>query len=453
MAGSFRFLHAADLHLDSPFTFMSTVPESVRRTVRESTFQALRNLTDLAIREKVDFVLFAGDVFDLADRSLKAQLRFLEAMERLDEHGILSFVVYGNHDPADGEAARLTWPKTVRFLSSERAERVPIVLQDGRGHVADLYGMSYPTAAVRDNLALKIGQLARAEGVGSDTDGVYRIGLLHANVDQTAGYDNYAPCSLEDLLGAGLDYWALGHVHGRKVLHETPHVVYPGNLQGRNVRETGEKGCYLVEVEQGGQTKLVFCPLDAVRWHAAELSIDGLDTEQDWKDRAEQLLDGLRREAGGRPVVVRLDVTGRGVLHRSLQKSGLLQEWMAECREMEAERADVAGDFVWIESVRLLTGPLLDREALKLSDGFLGDLLRLADELLQDDGKLAAFAERCLNPLLSNPKAAQTLGSDGGSGEGGPGSMAGLPPAQVREWLLAAVEMAMDDLAAEGEGG
>lgn len=448
----FRFVHAADLHLDSPFAGLSGVPGGVRESLRQSGFEALNRLVELAVRVQADFVLIAGDVYDSADRSLRAQVRFLNALKVLAERGISAFVVHGNHDPADGRAAVLDWPETVHVFPAGELKRIPVVLP-GRGHVADVSGISYPTAAVRENYALRF----KRENPDGD---MYQIGLLHANVDGAADHEDYAPCTLKELVAGGMDYWALGHVHTRRVLHEEPYVVYPGNIQGRSVRETGAKGCYVVDVDEAGQTALAFHSLDAVRWMRTSLSIAGLRTEQELKDRLEAELEAARLEGGGRPVVIRLELTGRGPLHRLLQGS-FLQELTEELRLAEAERAGeafeggwggsaeaAAGDFVWIESVKVRTGSDVDREVLAASPGFLGDVLRMADGLLGEDREeLKRFAEECMAPLLSHAKAGALARKSGIADRDG------LDSDSAEEWLKQAVEWLTDQLVDGEEEG
>ncbi|UJF31535.1 metallophosphoesterase family protein [Paenibacillus hexagrammi] len=337
-----RFLHAADLHLDSPFKGMNQIPATVRERVRESTFEALSLLVNLAIQERVDFIVISGDVYDLADRSLRAQIRFQKALRHLAEEGIPAYIVHGNHDPEDGRAAKLQWPAAVHFFACDRVETAEVV-KPGRGVIAHIHGISYATAAVTENLAQRF--RAKAEDI-------CQIGLLHTNVDGDASHDNYAPCSKSDLLAAGMHYWALGHVHTREVLNESPAIVYPGNLQGRSIRETGPRGCYIVDIQEDGRAELTFHALDQVRWFRESLSVAGMQTEQELKDRLGELLERVRAEADGRDAVVRIVLEGRGPVHGLLRRGRALDELTAELREDEAERSR----FVWIESIEDRTG-------------------------------------------------------------------------------------------------
>ncbi|MBD2865420.1 metallophosphoesterase family protein [Paenibacillus oceani] len=428
---SFRFIHAADLHLDSPFKGLSALPSAIRERIRESTFRALRHLVELAVTERADFVLIAGDVYDSADRSLKAQLRFQSAVGLLAERGIPVYVIHGNHDPDDGNGASLRWPDTVRFFSSGEQADAFVVRDRSGADLACVHGWSYPTSAVTDN------PLAR---FGAPKPGLFNIGLLHANVDGDAGHDNYAPCSVKELQRTGFDYWALGHIHTRAVLSENPAIVYPGNIQGRSVRETGPRGCCIVDVSESGSTAISFRPLDAVRWHTAAVSIEGLSTEQELRDRLEEELRLCEERSGGRPAIVRFRLNGRGPLHKTLRKPGPLLELTEEFRELERRRAESSepdSPFVWIESVDVATASELDPKEAANRNGFIGDMLQLSAGLAGDGDSLRSLIEEALQPLLAHPKA---------------GPLAEAMAADEREeWLKAAESLALG-LVAEEEG-
>ncbi len=428
--GGFRFLHAADLHLDSPFRGMSELPGAVRDILKESTFSSLKRLVQTAISEKVDFVVISGDIYDLSDRSLRAQIRFQRAMEQLAERGIRVFAIHGNHDPENGARAELSWPDTVRFFPSDRVEEIPAVGADGR-LLARVYGISYGTAAVTDNLALRFQPNRDAS--------VYRIGLLHTNVDGDAAHDNYAPCAKEELLRSGIDYWALGHVHHRRVLHSEPYIVYPGNLQGRSVRETGAKGCYVVDVADTGKVALTFHALDSVRWFQEDVSIQGMDSVQELKDGIEQRMEQVRAQADGRPAMARIRLQGKGRLHSLLEQAAPVQELLTELHEAaagDAERGDVP--FVWIESLKVHTGAEHDWRELMGQESFIGDLLRISQSLLEDPRLFDDFCDQALSPLRSHSAIARQLEA--------------LLPEEREEWLHQARELAVDALAGEGGG-
>jgi DNA repair exonuclease SbcCD nuclease subunit len=400
MSHAFRFLHAADLHLDSPFRGLVSLPEPIRGLVRESTFAALGNLVRTAIAERVDFVVLAGDIYDTAERSLRAQLKFRRATEQLAERGIAVYVVHGNHDPDDGSKAKLDWPDSVHTFSSAEVECVPAFDRHGR-LVAHVCGRSYPTAAVADDWSADY-KVARGD--------VFHIGLLHANVDGDADHGNYAPCTRRQLAASGFHYWALGHIHTRRTLHEDPWIVYPGNTQGRSVRECGPKGCYVVDVTAAGRVSMRFHPTDALRWFCESVTIDTLKTEQELRDAFAAALERCRELAEGRPSFVRLDVEGRGPLHHALSRGSALQELVDDIREEEARRAETdASDFVWVESVRLATGAEIDRESILGEQSFRGDMLRYAAALREDRERARSFCEVALAPLLAHPKAGRLV--------------------------------------------
>lgn len=398
---AFRFIHAADLHLDSPFKGLSALPAAIRGVVRESTFVALQRLVDAAIEERADFVLIAGDVYDAADRSLRAQLRFQSALAELADAKIPVYVVHGNHDPDDGRKAVLRWPASVRFFASAEAECVEAADRSGRT-LAYIHGWSYPKSAVTDNPLPRFGPVR---------EGAFNIGLLHTNADGDAGHDNYAPCTKQELISSAMNYWALGHIHSRRIISESPAIVYPGNLQGRSVKESGAKGCYVVDVSESGGISMRFRPTDALRWHYVPVSIEGLTTEQELRDRIEERLRDCEAESDGRPSLVRIRIEGRGPLHRELRRHSFLQELAEELREEERKRAEAAEEapFTWLESFQLHTAPALDYAGAAERSGFVADLLRLSAEAAADETAGKALLEQALRPLLDHPRAGSLM--------------------------------------------
>ena len=285
----FRFVHAADLHLDTPFEGLRDTAPAVGRALRDASLEALDALVDLCIEVDAAFLVIAGDVYDGPERGLRAQLRFRAGLERLSHFGVRVLVVHGNHDPTEeGWSAIREWPEGVHVFGSERVEAVEI---DG---VATVYGISYPRSDVRENLALAFPRKAgRSEGTG------LRVGVLHCNAGGHAGHAPYAACNLDDLTGAAIDYWALGHVHAREVLCEDPWVVYPGNLQGRSPHagERGEKGAMVVDVEDGRVAAVTFRALDRVRFLVSELDVSSASDlgEVESRLRAQRVSRGAAR--------------------------------------------------------------------------------------------------------------------------------------------------------------
>ena len=366
MPGS-RFVHAADLHLDSPFKgIRSEAPAHVAQLLSNATFDAYQNIIDLCLQERVDALLVAGDIYDGADRSLRAQRAFIDGLRSLDAAGIRSFVCHGNHDPLDGWEARLSYPAGCHRFGAEFSAAPVFPDEPDR---AQVYGISYPTRDVYENLVQRLGKVQNP---------AFTIGLLHANVGGNTDHALYSACSLDDLVQSGVDYWALGHVHTRQILRErTPTVVYPGNSQGRHPNEAGARGVYLVEVDPNGNVSLDFRATDTVRWERAVVDISVLETEQDLLDEVHDAVQGLLDRSDGRSVVARITLTGRGELNRFLRQPDAVEDLLEGVNEQWAGRSP----FVWCERVVEETAAPIDRAAMRAGEDFLAEVLRTADQL------------------------------------------------------------------------
>lgn len=398
MTVPFRFIHAADLHLDSPFRGLAKAPERVRDALTDSTFSALRHLTQTAVREKVDFIVLAGDLFDEADRSLRAQLMLVREWEKLEEHGIAVFVVHGNHDPLNGARAALTLPQNVHVFGADQMEYRPAYRRSGE-LAAFVYGVSYGTRAVTENLAA---------GYRIQPEAPFHIALLHGNVDGDGTHDPYAPCTLEDLTGGkGFDYWALGHIHHRKVLHQYPHVVYAGNTQGRNPRETGEKGCYVVDVTAARSIQLTFVPLDEVRWLDYAFRIDEIHSEQELLQQLAGLVEQLTLEADGRSLMLRLYLSGRGPLHNKLTERAVVRTLLEQLQE--GQQLTDGEPWVFVYDIAANTGAELNWNELKAEDSFAGELFRLSARLAEDESEWRDFAKDAVSPLTHHAKLGRLM--------------------------------------------
>lgn len=250
-----RFIHTADLHLDSPFLGLKHLPAELFTRLQESTFAAFTKVVDVAIEKKVDFVVIVGDLYDGEDRSIKAQSRLRNQLERLKEHDIAAFISYGNHDHLAGDWLMLELPENVHSFT-DKVEVIPYTTKSGVN--VHLYGFSYPQRHVWTR---KIEQYER------ENDADFHIALLHGQYEGGSTlHQRYAPFTINDLLQKKMDYWALGHVHQKEILHKDPHVVYPGNIQGRHRKETGRKGCYVVNLSEHDQTELEFIETADIHW-------------------------------------------------------------------------------------------------------------------------------------------------------------------------------------------
>jgi DNA repair protein SbcD/Mre11 len=373
--GDFCFVHAADLHLDTPFKGVGETAPSVARALREASLDAFDDLVALCMQRRAAFLVIAGDVYDGVDRGIRAQLRFRDGLARLSDAGIATFVVHGNHDPVEsGWAAIGTWPSLVTVFGTESVEAVP-VLRDGT-QIAVVQGISYWRRDVRENLARRF---SRTGGPGIE------VGVLHCNVSGAAeGHEDYSPCSLEDLLRCGLDYWALGHVHSRMVLSgrpygEEPWVVYPGNLQARSPKasEGGAKGAVLVEVVGGRIGGLEFVACDRIRYAAAEVDISPLNSIDAVRDLLGEVARDELDRADGRSIVLRARLTGRSDVHTTLRRDGALGELLESLRD----EFRLESPWCWWGRIDDTSSPVIDIEELKQGSDFAADLIAMASEL------------------------------------------------------------------------
>jgi len=388
----FSFIHAADLHIDSPFRGVSADAPAVAEALYSSTFRAFDGLMDVTLEREADFLLIAGDVYDGQDRSLRAQLRLRDGVKRLGDAGIQSFIVHGNHDPLDSKVTALDWPEQAHFFGRKLESMEAL----GADHepVATITGISFPKKEESRNLAAKF---SRQES------GLFQIGLLHCNVGGNTGHENYAPCTLDDLRTGGMDYWALGHVHTRKILSEAPYVVYPGNIQGRSIREAGPRGCYHVQVDEQGRVEAEFIPLDVVRWGEVRVSIQDLETV-DALERAltEKLEQGIA-EASGRALVCRVTVEGRGPLHAGLRRARAADDLLERLRE----RFSSEDPFAWVQRLTIHTRPDVDLAERMLGEDLLAEVLITADEYKKSAGGGQALYEAALADLWENSRMAR----------------------------------------------
>ncbi|MDD3768905.1 MAG: DNA repair exonuclease [Aminobacterium colombiense] len=383
----FTFLHCADLHLDSPFRGVRSYSPAIAGMLQDAVFKSFERVVDLALRERVDFVLLSGDLYDSADRSLSAQLALRRQLLRLSQAGIFVYMVHGNHDPLSGDRAKLSLPERV-FQFKGEVEVCPLYGKNDAliGHIA---GYSYPTGDERGNVAI---QMAKA----LESRKGFNVALLHCNVGGMEGHENYAPCSIEDLRDSSVDYWALGHIHRPMILScENPLVVYPGTIQGRSVRETGPRGCYLVTVSAQGSISPIFYPTDKIRWWEETLDISSVEEEQVLMDTLENLRGKYRKEAEGRGIMLRVTLTGNTSLYRRLGRDGFMETLIGELNREE----EALPDFVWIEAIQNKTRPDYSIENLRKTQTFVGDFLREMDTVrsqIRDNETLFALMDEGL---------------------------------------------------------
>lgn len=363
--GSFRFIHTGDIHLDSPLKGLSGQQGAAAERIRTATRAALDNLVTQAIEEQVAFVLIAGDLYDGDWRDYQTGLYFVRQMGRLAQASIPVFLLYGNHDAESQITRRLTLPANVSVFSARRPETFRLERCD-----VALHGQSFRQRDITENLA---------SAYPSPIAGCFNIGVLHTGLGGMGGHANYAPCTIEELVNKGYDYWALAHVHQAAVLHERPHVVFCGNLQGRHIREKGPKGASLVAVEDNRVEEISQLYVDCVRWTHLRVSVDHCVAAVDAIDLVRQAIeDAVAHESQGRLLVCRIELTGRTGLHGELLAS--TARLLAEAR---AAALGLGDEVAWIE--RLVIGTESPDAASSRKDA-LGDLQRMIGSAAGDTG-------------------------------------------------------------------
>jgi DNA repair exonuclease SbcCD nuclease subunit len=363
-----KFVHAADIHLDSPLRGLARYEGAPVERVRGATRRALENLVELCLREGAAFLLLAGDLYDGSWKDYSTGLFFAAQMARLRAGGVRVFLVRGNHDAASKITLGLRWPENVRELSVRKPETV--VLEDLG---VAIHGQGFATKAVTDDLAAVY---------PSRVDGAFNVGLLHTSVTGREGHESYAPCKVETLVGKGYDYWALGHVHQREVLSELPWIVFPGNLQGRHARETGEKGASLVTLEGARILSVEHRALDVVRWRACTIDVTEAAEAADVVDLVREALERESLACDGRALAARVTLAGATRAHAALRADE--ERWANEIRMA----ANDVGEEVWVEKVLVGTRSTLDLDALAKQDDVVGQVVRSLRALRDDRAAL-----------------------------------------------------------------
>lgn len=391
-----RFIHAADIHLDSPLSGLAAYPDAPAAQLRNATRDAFCELVNRAIEEQVDFMVIAGDLYDGSWRDHNTGIFFCREMGRLRRAAIPVYVLFGNHDAASEMTRKLDLPDNVRCFAANKPQTF---ILDTLG--VALHGQSFKHKATTDNLAAAYPQ---------PVAGYYNIGVLHTALEGHTPHANYAPCSRAELHARGYQYWALGHVHEFAQWRGASVIVFPGNLQGRHIRETGRRGAVLVEVDGTGHTTVERLFIDVLRWEA--LRIDAADCVSllDVARCIGRALEVLLERDSQVPRAVRVIIHGRTAAHGELFgfESQLRNEVLARIAAIDNTR-------LWLEKVSLetdaLPSPALSSQHF---DAFsdLQEILREAGQdaefLQQLEAELGTFTARMpheLDALVTDLKA------------------------------------------------
>ncbi len=382
---NFKFLHCADIHLDTPFTGIGSTNEELAKRLKNANKNILSNLGDIAIQNKVDFVIIAGDLFDSVEKSLESQLRCLRVFEKLMKNNIKVFLVAGNHDPLS-QRLDIRWPENLILFPSGKPTTHEIMVKNQRVLV---HGVSYESPQEKEN---KVYQFPNGR---QDS---FNIGVLHCEIGGQEG-SNYSPCGIGDLLDKGYDYWALGHIHKQKILSTSPYIVYPGSVQGKSIKEVGEKGCYLINVANG-IIEHKFISTHQIIWLEQEIDIKDMNLQSLVKAMG-NIIKGVEKEIDCQGAIMRFKLVGKGSLHSITPEQ--LRDITSEINEQE----DFIKKFVWVESIVKDTSPTYDLEFLEGRCDFLGTYLRTVKMLSEDQFKKEEIMSQIT--LINNRKFAKHI--------------------------------------------
>lgn len=364
----FQFIHAADIHLDSPLRGLERYEGAPAAEIRLATRRAFENLVELAIARKVAFVIIAGDLFDGDWKDYNTGHYFVSQMTRLRKAEIPVYIVKGNHDASNKMTRSLPMPANVHIFSDLRPET--LVVEDLNVAV---HGQSFTAAKVTNNLAA---------GYPEPTPGYFNIGILHTSATGRDGHEPYAPCSTQDLIGKGYDYWALGHVHKREIVCNDPLIIFPGNVQGRHAKELGPKGCTLVTVDDSLRASQTFEELGVLNWEHCKVNLTGSNTEEEVLDKISCAVWHLVAANAGKFLALRIELNGQ-----CNADSGIRARTEHYINQMRALITDCAGEQLWLEKVIVETRPEPVAENITL-DGPLGELVLLIKEMREDPSEL-----------------------------------------------------------------
>lgn len=400
----FKFIHAADLHIESPYRGISNWNKSLGKALVNHGSRAYDKLIDTCIEEQIDFLVIAGDSFDSDSGSLAAQYRFYSGLKRLYDHNIKAFVICGNHDPLSKWAENFTLPDNVTLFEADEVQQ-EMFAKDGK-ELAAIYGVSYGQQEEYRRLVELFKRSDQAE---------FSIALLHGTFAGRRAHTPYCPFDLGQLKASNMDYWALGHIHKREIIHETnPTVVYSGNLQGRHFNEEGEKGCYVVEVKNGTIEEMRFKPLSDVIFQRREMDATAIENTEDFFTALNDLRNTLKTDE--RSYMIRLTFTGMtpfyNVLTNHTEIDQLVQQFNSE--------NDYSQPFVFLDKIENKAIPVIDLEERKQSSDFIADLIRNFDTHEVDETMLLKLQETIMEEIntgkvgrstdtLSNPEELKSV--------------------------------------------
>jgi exonuclease SbcD len=383
-----KFIHTADLHLDTPFKGLAGCNSELAAHLKDATFKSFQTIVDLCISEQVDFLLIAGDIFDSDQSSLAAQLKFIYEMHRLQGNDIAVYIVCGNHDPLSSWIDTFQLPENVHRFPSDKVEIK--THKKGDSDAAEIHGISFQNSIVTDNLTKKYKTAGKPAAIS--------IALLHGTIGTRGSHENYAPFKLDDILHKDFDYWALGHIHKPQLVQEAhPAVVYPGNPQGRDFGETGARGCYLVSIESGHTPMMTFIPTQQIRFEEVTIDISNTDQLLSISEKINNHNLILEKEHFKSNLIMRITLTGRTDLHRQLTKAGEIDQLITLFNDGQLNR----DYFTWIDQIVLKCRPDIDIDRLQKRSDFPAEILNKIDKIAFDRELLHKLIEQEEKDMLT----------------------------------------------------
>lgn len=380
----FKFIHVADLHIESPYRGLSQMNDRLGKSLVDNGIRAYENLIQTAIDKEIDFLLIAGDSFDSESRSLSALNRFINGLEKLNKVDIPVYIICGNHDPLSSWSLQL--PKNVILYQADEVQQYSFFKEDK--HLVEIYGVSF---------GQKEEYTRWAEQYKRNDTASFSIAMLHGTLGGNSAHVPYSPFDLDDLRASNIDYWALGHIHKREVLSESnPLAVYPGNIQGRHFNETGEKGCSLVEVENGRVLRHDFIPLSKIVYEYLDLDVSEINELSAFTSAVQAVKS--EKLASQYSYLLRIRLRGRSDIYNLLANKSevddLVEDWNQE--------NDYNQNFVFIDKLINEIQPNIDLEKRKEANDFVAGLLKRFDDLEGNEELMKEYFKEVMTEIESS---------------------------------------------------
>ncbi|MBU3198341.1 DNA repair exonuclease [Clostridium estertheticum] len=379
MSGTFRFIHASDLHLGSFLNINGKPKEKLQELCKDAVYDGFERICLRAISLKVDFILICGDIYDSHLRSVRGNKIFIDQCAHLGQKNISVYVIYGNHDVMNGAEELFAFPPNLHIISSEKTEVFEVYKEDKV--IAKIIGKSYKHRSEKEKFY---------ENYLLDND-IFNIAMLHTALE--GDNKNYIPCTLNDLKSVpNIDYWALGHIHKQSIINDSkPIVAFSGIPQGRDMGEQGVGGVYYVEVNKKEVVHMEFLPIATVVYKKVEITIEDDKKIQNYSDLLLVINDELNSlsyelpEISGelkssnvellddfKGYIIRLVIRGKTDMHNKI--TNMTDEDYKHFLENINEEISSQKYFIWVESIKFRTSMVQNFEELKLQNPIFNDL-------------------------------------------------------------------------------